>query len=142
MKWTPPRFTKGQQVKDPRQRLWNAMLAQKRFSVPELAYAAQTSEHAANLYLRALRRIDYVQQVSPPQKGVFLGHARWRLAHKTGSTAPVLCAQEGGVYDPNTRQQHPYPEPSPVEATAHEPATPAACLPVAPEEPASVRRLA
>lgn len=137
MKWQMPRFTKGQKQTDPRQRLWNAMIVQTRFTVPDLAYVACVSRHAATLYLRALRRIGYVEMVSPANKGQFGGHARWRLAQKTGPVAPVICAQEGGVYDSNTRQLHPYLDLEPAPVLAESVTVPATVSPADPRSEAT-----
>lgn len=104
MKWTPPPFTKSQPVRDPRQRLWNAMIVQKRFTVPQLARLAEASVPMTRSYLKALRRIRYVRMACPAQKGQFGGHAHWQLVCNTGPVAPLISAQDQGVLDLNCKQ--------------------------------------
>ncbi len=87
------------QGKQARQRMWDSMIALRRFTLADLVATGEVSYSHAKKYVGALKREGYVVCVRPVRSGVAGGDALWRLARDTGPYAPRIGARR--LRDPN-----------------------------------------
>ncbi|WP_170431904.1 hypothetical protein [Ruegeria arenilitoris] len=96
-----------------RQRAWNVMRIQRRFTIPDLLTAAATGEEALaanNLqrYCRQLCRAGILRKLPKRQRGSALtsnGYTQFTLVQDLGHLAPVYRGKTKAVFDHNSGKE-------------------------------------
>ena len=97
-----------------RQRLWRALRAQRKASLPELVQLAARGDERAPLssarnYMRILVATGYVVELPLRATGTMPtsnGFKRYSLIRDSGPKAPESHPARGEVFDPNTGESH------------------------------------
>ncbi len=88
-----------------RYKIWQSMRVQKTFTVAELMATSGAKLDNTKLYVKALRRTEFLRVVRPRQSGRKGGDAVYRLIRNTGPKPPRV-RENKTVYDANTGAVH------------------------------------